>query len=140
MSLFYDDLITAGFWVLAFPNPHGTTANGGSMRRRQGYLCPHRARRARATVNSAKIGHFSVVIKERHPSSFLYWPNNGTHPPMSFYSVDGSIVKMPLHGGPPVTLASGLHLPEFIASDEARLYWVNRGGAESSDSIMALAK
>jgi hypothetical protein len=57
----------------------------------------------------------------------LYWVNQGTDntgktPPGSRVA-DGAVVTLPLNGSAPVTLASGLSLPAFLAVDDDSVYW-----------------
>jgi hypothetical protein len=54
----------------------------------------------------------------------LYWADAG-----SPGSMNGQIMKMPLTGGTPVVLASGLVGPATIAVDGASVYWTSSDGA-----------
>ena len=48
-------------------------------------------------------------------SSYVYWTNY----------TGGTVVKVPIGGGPPAILASGLSYPQSIAVDSYRVYWAS---------------
>lgn len=57
----------------------------------------------------------------------VYWANEGTGiGPDGGTEWNGSIMKVPVDGGTPTTLASG-QSPVGIAVDKARVYWANSG-------------
>jgi len=51
---------------------------------------------------------------------------------------DGKVMKVPLNGGEPSTLASGLIRPAAIALDEAHVYWAESGHSGSDGEVMAV--
>jgi hypothetical protein len=57
----------------------------------------------------------------------VYWTNQGVCPddggPCS-----GAVMKVPVTGGTPVTLASGEYSPTSIAVDDTSVYWLNQAG------------
>jgi hypothetical protein len=63
----------------------------------------------------------------------LYWLDDG--PPDSNRYADntnGAVMRMPLDGGAPLTLASGQNWPQSIVVDSANVYWTNGGASTSS--------
>src|SRR5260221_13119846 len=62
-------------------------------------------------------------------ASFVYFPNRGDS------SGNGSIVRVPLSGGTPVTLKAGLLQPASIVIDAASIYWGSSGPGASSSAI-----
>jgi DNA-binding beta-propeller fold protein YncE len=51
----------------------------------------------------------------------VYWTDEGG-------GSDGTVRKMPLDGGPPVTLAAGQMLPDDLAVDPKNVYWTTADG------------
>src|SRR5260221_11039146 len=62
-------------------------------------------------------------------ASFVYFTNLGDS------SANGSIVRVPLSGGTPVTLKAGLLQPASIVIDAASIYWGSSGPGASSSAI-----
>jgi len=59
-------------------------------------------------------------------ASGVYWANSG----------GGTVMRAPLDGGPPETLAIDQQTPTYLATDDKAVYWVNTG----SGTVMKLAK
>ena len=68
-------------------------------------------------------------------ATYIYWTD--------MFSPNGSVMKMPLAGGAPITLASNQDSPESIAVDANNVYWTNAGtpvyGAPGDGTIMKVA-
>ena len=62
--------------------------------------------------------------------SNVYWTNydNGYGPSAGGSTTSGTVMKVPLTGGTPVTLAQGLQNPWGIALDATNVYFSNAGG------------
>ena len=60
-------------------------------------------------------------------STNVYWVNEG-----------GSIVKAPLAGGPPITLASGQPNPQAIAIDSTNVYWVTNVTGVAQNAVLKM--
>jgi sugar lactone lactonase YvrE len=52
---------------------------------------------------------------------------------------DGAIMKMPLAGGPPVSLASAQVYPWGLAVDAQNAYWTNQGNDSEQGSVMRVS-
>lgn len=64
--------------------------------------------------------------------------DEGTH---TANYTDGSVMRAPLTGGTPVTLASGQRQPTAIAVDATSVYWANKGGdLHTKAGIVKVAK
>ena len=50
------------------------------------------------------------------------------------------MMKLPIGGGAPVTLASAQPGPQHIAVDATNVYWTNIGSVDDTGSVMAVAK
>ncbi len=76
------------------------------------------------------IGRADVLSRASHPSSLttddaaVYWTNSGTS--AGDYK-DGSVVRVPLAGGSPTTLASHQNNPVAIAVHGGNVYWASYG-------------
>jgi hypothetical protein len=66
------------------------------------------------TLDGAQAAPWALA----HDSDFIYWTTLGT-------GGGGNIVKYPLKGGTPTTLATGLPAPAALAVDETNVYWVD---------------
>ena len=67
-------------------------------------------------------------------TGFVYWATL-TDP--------GTVAKVPIGGGIPVTLATGQHTPQSLAVDSTNVYWTNTGTQAANyvdGAIMKLAK
>lgn len=51
----------------------------------------------------------------------IYWTNRGS----ALYSVDGSVMKMPINGETPIAIATDQKTPRCIAVDATHVYWTN---------------
>jgi hypothetical protein len=74
------------------------------------------------TLASGQLNPSSVAVDSEN----VYWTNSGSNPcqweATSCASSDGSLVKAPIGGGAPVTLAAGLCTPDSIALDATNVY------------------
>jgi hypothetical protein len=61
----------------------------------------------------------------------VYWIGDGANP----YSAEGSVMKVGISGGTPVTLASNQAHPQRVAVDATAVYWTN-GGLSGDGSVM----
>jgi hypothetical protein len=77
---------------------------------------------------------------QAHPTAIaadsinVYWTNAGseTCPPANPTCTpppDGSVMKLPIAGGAPTTLASGQNNPQRIVIDATNVYWTNEGSS-----------
>jgi hypothetical protein len=83
----------------------------------------------------AQKGVVDIAVRD----GIVYWANNGSGLPASFFGPghDGSIVAMPLAGGPTSVLADGQDGPSAIAVDDLNVYWTTTGGVPSNGSATA---
>jgi hypothetical protein len=81
-----------------------------------------------------------ILATDHRPSAlavdtgFVYWETN-TDP--------GTVTKVPIGGGTPVTLATGQHTPQSLALDSTNVYWTTAGtpaGNYNDGAIMKVAK
>ena len=64
-----------------------------------------------------------MVSNERRAfSTSVYWTNQGT---FDKGYADGTVMKVPLAGGPTTTLVSGKGSPSGLAVDATSVYWTN---------------
>lgn len=56
----------------------------------------------------------------------VYWTNES----------DGTVMKVPVGGGPPTTLASGQNAPLALAVYAANVYWTNTGTGDANSSAI----
>jgi hypothetical protein len=74
---------------------------------------------------SIASGVTSTIATGQYPggiaadSSYVYWVNNGTAV---------GIMRAPLDGGAPASLATGLTSPDYLTIDDASLYWTSING------------
>jgi hypothetical protein len=86
-----------------------------------------------ASVNNADP--WGIVVD----ATSVYWVNDEASVPGSNSSEHGkgSVMKVPLGGGTPTTLASGLTFPAGIAVDATNVYWTTAGDSiETASHIM----
>jgi hypothetical protein len=62
----------------------------------------------------------------------VYWANAGT---LATNDAVGTIMKVALDGGTPVTLASGQNFPAVVAVDGSNVYWTNAGTSSFGDLV-----
>ena len=73
----------------------------------------------------------TFTLPQTVDSENVYWTDYG-NACSSSPACRGSVMKLPLAGGTPTTLASGRVGPTWIAVDATRVYWVNYGGGSAS--------
>jgi hypothetical protein len=87
------------------------------------------------TIASSQLNAVAVAVD----SSAVYWANAGTStcaPSGACTSNgDGAVLRAPLTGGAPTTLASGQHVPVSIAVDSTNAYFIDEGTAVYDSSI-----
>jgi hypothetical protein len=75
-------------------------------------------------------------------SANVYWVTAGTYSGGGMggqmYNNDGAVMKLPLGGNMPITLASGQELPTGIAIDSMSVYWTNSGTTETNGTVMSV--
>jgi hypothetical protein len=75
------------------------------------------------------LGFAGLALDTAH----IYWANRG-----SIDLNDGSIVKMPIAGGPITTLAMGQSQPARMFVDTTHVYWANAGDFNTNVGLMKL--
>jgi hypothetical protein len=78
-----------------------------------------------STVVTLVSGDEACPINIVVDATSVYWTSNG-----------GSVMKVPIDGGTPTTLASGPGTPWGIAVDATNVYWVDVGGLGDDGSVM----
>jgi hypothetical protein len=74
------------------------------------------------TLADGQVGPMSIVVHD----GFVYWANSGTVLLRNGYWVasnDGAIMRVPISGGAPTTIAAGLAPPGQIGVDGVSVYW-----------------
>ena len=101
--------------LAALADPRLATAGSRpATRTARSCRCPSRGRHAdHACYGAGLVGSVAV------DATSVYWTNAGT------MGSDGAVLKVPIGGGPPVTLASGQYVPQGIALDGANVYWTD---------------
>lgn len=84
------------------------------------------------TIPSGSSSVTSLAVNQHYPDAIavygtnVYWLNRGTTAcPNAPYCGDGSLNAIPLAGGVPTTLASGLDEPNSLAVDGTNVYWTD---------------
>ena len=72
---------------------------------------------------TGSVGPESVAVDATN----VYWTNS-----------TGTVMKLSLGGGTPITLASGLDFPGSIAVDATNVYWMNQGTSGRADGYARL--
>lgn len=78
-------------------------------------------------LSATSYGFFGIALDAGH----IYWGNRG-----ELGSNMGSVLKMPIEGGPITTLATGQSDPSRIVVDANFVYWINTGDFNENVGLM----
>jgi hypothetical protein len=103
---------------------------------------------AAMVLASGQLGPWGIAVDATH----VFWTNVGAETCQDSSACPGgscvlghclpqpcgacALMKVPVTGGKPVTLAAGINLPDRIALDTAHVYWTNQGDG----TIMKIGK
>lgn len=78
-------------------------------------------------------GSFARALALAPAADQLYWVEGGA-------TSSGRLARMPMAGGAPETLATGLSVPRGVALDDACVYWTNQGVGDADGNVMARSR
>lgn len=112
----------------------------------RGHIC------SPATLASGQASPYAVAVD----GTSVYWVNRGTSTFEGCNSIsspsfpgaclpvwrdnnDGTVMRMPLGGGSPTTLATGQSPPQAIAVDATNVYWTTSGDNTANGTVMKVS-